>query len=233
MAASAPPTPDEALVLVSDPTASLCGNFVRSLLRLPVLFYNLVSWLLDDSGAGIRTIEAGDLIYSFAPLVSNQHRLRCDGASYSTTTYAVLYTAIGNAYDTMDGQSAPGAGFFRVPKCGARFPLATGSLPVAGAVSLGSVGGEEQHVLTAAEVAKHEHLVWPENGGDGNASKNWCHFDWGGGGADSRIDQAPIMPNDVFPTQTRLIAEEQDQEDAGHNTIPPYFGVHCYIATGI
>lgn len=216
---SAPFSRDDAQALISDPTSSLCGNFVKTLLRLPVLFYQWVSAFVADDGEYVRTIEPGDLIYSFAPLVSNTHRLRCDGAAYSTTTYAILYAAIGNAFDTMDGASAPGAGFFRVPKCGARFPLATGSLPVAGAVGLGGVGGNEQHTLTEAEMPAHTHTI--------SAST-------------ATLDINAISSRVLYGEQdtlTNVFTETADTGSTGggdpHDIVPPYFGVHCYIATGI
>jgi|SRR6185295_17842747 len=214
-----PFTKAEAKALIPDPTSSLCGVFVKTLLQLPVFFYQWISSFVGDDGEYIRTVEPGDLIYSFAPLVSNQHRLRCDGASYSTTTYAVLYAAIGNAFDTMDGQSAPGAGFFRVPKCGARFPLATGSLPLSGAVALGSVSGEERHVLLVAEMPKHKHATTLHRSSPDSGPDNLFAT---GNGPDDGGD---------YPDQTYDTSEVGS--DTAHNNIPPYFGVHCYIATGI
>ncbi len=219
-----PFTPADAKAIISDPTASICGNFVATLLKLPVLFYELVNELFDESGNAKTIPVAGDLVYSFASLASNTHRLRCDGAAYSTTIHAVLYAAIGNVYDTMAdangaAQSAPGAGFFRVPICGARFPLATGSLPVGGAVALGGTGGEEQHVLLETELPAHHHTTTlhrssPDTGPD-NLFATGNGPDDGGDYPDQDYDT-----NDVG-------------SDTPHNTIPPYFAAHCYIITGI
>ena len=148
---SAPFTPDESKALISDPTSSLCGNFVKTLLRLPVFFYQFVSALVDSTGQWILFPSPGDYIFSAAPLADTNHRKLCNGQELSKTNYAVLYAAIGDVYATMDGQAAPSSGNFRVPKVGARMPMANGTLPSSTAVANGGVGGEEKHKLTVAE----------------------------------------------------------------------------------
>jgi hypothetical protein len=42
--------------------------------------------------------------------------LLCDGSSYLQTDFPDLYAVIGNTYNTVLGQSSPGAGYFRVPR---------------------------------------------------------------------------------------------------------------------
>lgn len=212
-----PFTPDDSRALISDPTSSLCGNFVKTLLRLPTLFDQLVRWLVDDAGEGIRTLEAGQMVEFFYD-ASNDHRKLCNGQALSTTDYAVLYAKIGNVFDTMDGQSAPGAGFFRVPKVGGRFPLAVGSIAPSGTVvGVGSVGGEEKHVLTAAELPPHSHEI--------SALKH----------NDTTHDAGPAMPNADFEgDDAPIVSTDVDGGDGeGHSTIPPYFGVYVLIVTGI
>lgn len=107
----------------------------------------------------------------------------------------------------------------------ARFPIAPGTLPSGTVLALGDTGGEEKHTLISNEVAKHQHVVWPADGGDNNAGKLWCHFDPGGGGADTRLN-APLAPSTFYPTQTQLIAGNQSDGDAPHNNMPPYYAIH-------
>jgi hypothetical protein len=49
--------------------------------------------------------------------------LWCDGTAYDSDDYLSLAAAIGGAYDTSAGQSAPASGFFRVPIFLSRIPL--------------------------------------------------------------------------------------------------------------
>jgi len=102
-----------------------------------------------------------------------------------------------------------------------RFPLAAGTSPKPTTVSVGDTGGEEDHVLTAIEVAKHQHPVWPADGGDGNTGKLWSHFDAGGESCASGTSK-PIIPTDDCSDQTALNATQQTDGDAGHNNMPPY-----------
>lgn len=229
---SLPFTPEDARGLISDPTSSLCGNLVKTLLRLPVLFYQLINFLFDDSGNPKAMFSAGDIKYSFSTVGEDAHWKLCNGQTLDKDDHAVLFAAIGATYDTMDGQSAPGGNLFRVPKCSAKFPLTTGSLPSTTSVSVGDTGGEEDHVLTEIELAKHTHNCWPQDDGDGNAGKLWRHRD-PGSGSDTVDLTTGIEPNNSGSATTLLVAEEQATGDGGHNTMPPYFGVYTLICTGI
>lgn len=220
---SAPFTPEDAKALISDPTSSMCGNFVKTLLRLPVLFYQFVSAFVDADGNWIRTVEPGDYIYSAAPLAESAHRKLCNGQELSKTTYAVLYAAIGDVYATMDGQSAPATGNFRVPKASARFALAVGTLPSSTAVSLGSVGGEEKHTLTEAELAPHDHDLSVLKHSD-TTHEN----DLDGLNADFTGSSTPLVKTDVACGDGA-----ETPAATPHNTMPPYFGAYVYISTGI
>lgn len=62
--------------------------------------------------------------------------LWCDGTAYDSDDYISLAAAIGGAYDTSAGQSAPATGFFRVPIFLSRIPLGYN----AGTDDLGEVG---------------------------------------------------------------------------------------------
>lgn len=213
-----PFTPEESRALISDPTSSLCGNFVRTLLRLPVLFDQLIRYLFDADGNPLGLLQAGDKIESFTPLTETAHRKLCNGQTLDKTTYAVLFAAIGSTYDTMDGQSAPGGNLFRVPKCGARFALANGSLPVGGAVGNGDVGGEEQHALTVAELPAHYHTT--------TLKKSTYDI-----GPDTLFATGNGQDTGDYPDQ--LIDSSDTGDDDAHNNLPPYYGVYVYIVTGI
>lgn len=89
--------------------------------------------------------------------------LLCDGAEISQTTYAALFTAIGNAFDV-----GPIAGNFNVPDLRARVAVgkdagntSTRFLP-SDASNLGVNGGEAWHQLSTDEIPAHSHS-WGSN----------------------------------------------------------------------
>lgn len=102
-----------------------------------------------------------------------------------------------------------------------RFPLGAGTSPKPTTVSVGDTGGNEEIVQTAAQVAKHQHTVWPTDGGDGNTGKLWSHFDAGGESCDSRLE-SPLKPNTDCEQQTTIKAQYQDDGDEPMNIMPPY-----------
>jgi microcystin-dependent protein len=74
--------------------------------------------------------------------------LLCDGASYQQNTYQNLFSIIGTAYN-LGGDPA---GTFRVPNLQGQFVLGASATH-----ALNSIGGEETHVLSTAELAPHTH----------------------------------------------------------------------------
>ncbi len=85
-----------------------------------------------------------------------------DGRALSRTTYAALFALLGTTWNTFRGQSDPGGTLFRVPWSSGLVAVAAGSAgsaPVTSARTLGSVGGEETHVLIEAEIPAHVHSV--------------------------------------------------------------------------
>ena len=112
---------------------------------------------LDDQAGLVssdiaRLISVGDIIMS----VSNAPRmgfLLCDWSLLDEAVYPELFSVIGHAFDL------PGdpAGFFRLPPSGGMSPMGVGSSPGLTTRSLGDMLGEEEHVLTVAELASHNH----------------------------------------------------------------------------
>ena len=96
--------------------------------------------MFDYAGAG--TIPAG--------------YLACDGSNYATATYSALSTVLGTTW------GAPGGGSFTVPDSRRRVSVGSGGTAVSGpANTVGSVGGEETHVQSTAEIAAHTHANTP------------------------------------------------------------------------
>jgi len=148
--------PADFKAVISDPTASLCGNFINTLLKLPVLLYTFINELLDSSGdiqeGVIKTItdnviRPGDLIFSAAPL-DEEGRLLCNGQLVSRTTYADLFAAIGETYGAGDATTT-----FGLPDYRGNFPRGAGTLAV------GDTGGSETVTLDLTNIPPHTHGV--------------------------------------------------------------------------
>jgi microcystin-dependent protein len=91
--------------------------------------------------------------------------LLCNGASYATATYPQLFAVIGY---TFGGSGAN----FNVPNTERSVLMGSGGTGTATIGStVGSVGGEENHVLSIAELAAHTH--GPEDGYSGAAFETY------------------------------------------------------------
>lgn len=232
---AAPRTPADFKSLISDPGASLCGNFVNTLLKLPLYLYELVSWLLDSDGnlstevqksITALTLKPGDVIESFG-LLNTDGRLLCDGAAYSRTDYADLFAAIGTTYGAGNGTTT-----FNVPDCRDRFPVG-----VSGTKVVGSTGGEDTHVLTTAEMPSHTHgarLALDTSGGSGATVKGWAfNSSIGIGGGSNNVADRAAGDTTGFSTANANAGYPIAVNGSGtaHNNIPPYMARWVYIKT--
>lgn len=162
--AASPVVPNDAKALISDPTATMCGNFINTLLKLPVVFYKLANWLLDSSGnfsgdAQRQVVPPGFVMASFILPPSGGNWLLCDGSYVNRADYPALFAAIGTAFDI-----AAGAGVFKLPDMRERFPWGWGT------ASIGGVGGEATHILTIAELPAHAHVYSQQTAGIGSGA---------------------------------------------------------------
>ena len=99
--------------------------------------------------------------------------LLCDGSAVLRATYPGLFAAIGGAYGAGDGATT-----FNVPDYRGRVVVGAGAAPGLTARTIGAVGGEEAHLLQAAESgtngngatgqenAYHQHAVSGTTGAD-------------------------------------------------------------------
>lgn len=88
-------------------------------------------------------------ILPFAGSVIPEGFLLCDGRAVSRETYGNLFYEIGTTYGAGDGSTT-----FNLPDMLNRVPVCDGS-----GLQLGSVGGEESHVLTGNELPGHAHSI--------------------------------------------------------------------------
>ena len=129
---------------------------------------------LTQLGAGaLATSEAtvlapGQLI-EFAGVVVPPGFLECNGAEVSTTTYASLYAAIGDAYG-----SAESAGMFRLPNLQGAAAMGAGGTRVAGpGVSVASTHPTDAVSLEASNLPAHAHAVSRTSTSSGSHTHTW------------------------------------------------------------
>jgi microcystin-dependent protein len=102
------------------------------------------------SNTAIQNLTPSGSIMQYAGAAAPTGWIICDGAAVSTTTYAALFAVIGTAFNTSGGQTAPGAGTFRVPLLTGRIPVGRDAANAAFDV-VGETGG------SATSVASHTH----------------------------------------------------------------------------
>ena len=108
----------------------------------------------DLIGILTRLVPIGSIL-TYAGVAAPGGYLVCDGSIVAQASYPGLYAIIGSTWNT----GGEGAGNFRLPNCLSRSPMFAG--PGGGGLSARSVGqllGEENHVLTVAELAVHTHV---------------------------------------------------------------------------
>jgi len=229
---SSPVTPPIAAEVIVDPTSSKCAGFTKALLRLPVLFHQLISYLFDDDGnfttEVLRALLPTGKLEFFAAEVEESGRLLCDGSAVSRTTYADLFAVIGETYGEGDNVNT-----FNLPDFRDRFPIGQ-SATKPGA----STGGEAAVALTEAQIPEHFHyLAYDRDGGFGSLVTSVTSIERGSttpGGEREYVLQGNSF-DDHLPTvgKSSLVGSDPDTEEEAlqHNNVPPYLAVFVYIRT--
>ena len=159
--------------------------------------------------------------------------LACDGGAYAIAGQPVLYSAIGHTWDSHRGQTAPGAGFFRVPFLDGLVPVCAGEAVPSGPVitssrAVGSAGGAEAHALSEPELAAHSHDV--TDPGHTHTTDGGLDFLLTTGGLGKVPATGAPLYNQTETIQSAAtgISLESTGESAPHNTMQP-FGVVAFI----
>lgn len=148
---SSPVLPSEFKNVISDPTSSMCGNFINTLLRFPVLFYNWFSWAFNTAGDASNDFKreiryTGDLIFSASPSAEDDSRLLCNGQEIVRADYPELFVAIGTNYGEGNTTTT-----FNVPDYRDKF------LRGVGAKALGDLDGADTATLDLTNIPPHKH----------------------------------------------------------------------------
>lgn len=129
--------------------------------------------------------------------------LVCDGSSLDRVTYANLFAAIGTVWGAVDGAH------FNIPDLRGRTLVGQGIAGSGTTFGLGSYGGEEQHQLTVAELASHQHST-------GNSILT----------ATATPPPLDVLGPNPFPAATGFTGG-----DVPHNNLQPYAVVNYAIIT--
>jgi len=139
-------------------------------------------------------------IFPYAGATAPTNYLLCYGQAVSRATYSVLFSILSTTYGVGDGSTT-----FNLPDIRGRVIAALDNLGGSSANvvtdtdadTLGGTDGEEDHVLTAAELPAHTH-TFPTDNGSGSAST--------------------LVPGNTAGSQ---IASGPTGDDDGHNTMQP------------
>lgn len=129
------------------------------------VWQSLVISNTQTPGAGTqwRSLSTGGIpiggLLEFAGAAVPTNYFLCDGRAVSQTTYAALYAAIGDVW--LNTTTPPGTGNFNIPDFRRFVSMGSGgtagTAPGVLGTTVGSTGGQESHVQTAAEMAVHNH----------------------------------------------------------------------------
>lgn len=133
--------------------------------------------------------------------------LLCDGKAYSRTEYVELFAAIGTYYGDGDGSTT-----FNVPNLQTRVPVGAGD-----GYELGSVGGEETHILTKNEMPNHQHNI-----------------NYGGNSGTVEFPAYSAKITDYVQAAGNYNAATTTYEGGNqpHNNMQPYTVINYIISTG-
>lgn len=157
--------------------------------------------------ARISPLEAvnppiGTIMMYGGDTVPNDRWFICNGDALNRTTYAALFAIIGTTYGAGDGSTT-----YNLPNLQGRVPIGASDT-----YTLGSIGGEETHVLTISEMPAHTHTV-PCGRNKGSAT---CCYDDGG-----------VM----MAHQSTTPATGSTGGNVAHNNMQPYITLNYIIRT--
>lgn len=204
--------------LVPDPASTLCA-VLKKWVKLPLTIYNWIIKVTDSEGRILGALPLGSYRFSSTPLVETELWRLANGQELAIASYPALW----DAYNHEHKYGAPSNEFsFKLPDLRCRFPIMVGTLPSGKVIDLGTVDGEEQHVLTVAELPKV--TLTPKIG-----KEQMVGYQADGGGfissCQSNQTSADNRPVDIPLPDTKFGG------DSAHNNMPPYLGVFVYVRT--
>jgi microcystin-dependent protein len=151
---------DGVVVARADPTARQvlfsfnlgAGNITQSLTGIyEVPIARITSGAMVDIRAFANSGTPAGVMMDFGGTTAPGGWLLCDGTSYLRTDFPTLFAAISTNWGALDGTH------FNVPDLRGRVPVGAGGGAGLTNRVIGAKGGEENHILSLAEVAAHVH----------------------------------------------------------------------------
>lgn len=157
--------------------------------------------------------------------------LICDGAPVLRGTYTALFAAIGTAYGVGDGSTT-----FNLPDFRGRSPVGAGTGTGLTARTRGQTGGEETHLLLAAESGVNGNGVTPSGGAHGHTQHVVIISSPGGSisgliayeGTGHQFDGFAAIDTTASAHSHTLTARNAD---SAHNVMHPFVVVNFIIKT--
>jgi microcystin-dependent protein len=202
---------------VTAPTINLDGLGIRTIKRqggaalalgdIPAAgyicecFYDGTDVILLNPQLNAQLTVLTGLVFDWAGATAPAGYLLCDGAAVSRTTYAALFAVIGGTYGVGNGSTT-----FNVPDCRGRASIGVGTGSGLTFRALGGQIGEENHLLSIAEMPSHNHQNFTalQAGNNIQGGSNWNVFssvtgNTGGGGVHNNM-QPSIGLNKIIKT---------------------------------
>lgn len=176
--------------------------------------------------------------------------LLCDGSAVSRSTYADLFSALGETFGVGNGTTT-----FNLPDLRDRFPVGAGTT-----YARAATGGEAQHTLTEAELPGHIHGTEAHSHnvpghshdagslGVGITARGFdsSHFHLvdndnfaGGGGGNTTTDAKTYAatgttgPSGTLGTTSRTPNTTSTGSGSAHENRPPYIGLNFIVFAGV
>jgi microcystin-dependent protein len=190
------------------------------------------------AGPGMPTGAIIDFAGSAAP----SGWLLCDGSAQSRTTFAPLYSVVGNTYGAGDGSTT-----FNLPDLRSRLTVGAGQGTGLTSRLLAAIGGEEAHTLLVAELAQHAHTITDpthnHTWNDTSHTHNYAGYALATGSgavAGSGLQASnPIMTSlgnsqvcgHNSAVATGITGTNNAGTNGAHNTMPPFLVLNKIIKT--
>lgn len=189
----------------------------------------------------------GTITMYAAATAPNVNWLICDGSAVSRTTYATLFVVVSTTWGVGNGTTT-----FNIPDLRGRAPIGVGTGASLTARALATNYGEENHVLTTAELASHTHGVTdPTHSHTVNAHSHTVNnpgvwfminkvlstsqgkLSTTGNAQDSEAMAASTVITDAVAPGTNAVSTgisiQNNGSGTGHNTLQPSVGINFII----
>lgn len=174
--------------------------------------WNTIKRLIGKAEYELMNSLVGLIFPHVLGTITDMPFLMCDGSTYLRTDYPILYSKIDPVY-IIDADT------FRVPDMRDRMLIGEGT-----DFDIDDTGGEQNHLLTVAEMPLHSHTNDPHFHTDGAAAPTV-------GAAITGVPVPSAIPSAGI-TSTDGISIHNTGGDEPHNNMPPYLTCRWAIVAG-